>query len=226
MMTALARLPVMRLVRTRRAALPLLGWTAFALAWTLLARQRGAASADSALLGVYVPFVLPLVAYAVVSGALGGEGIVTATRPLSRFGASPRLAALTTGLVATLASAIACALLALILVVAAHNAADPPLAHDLALTTYATLLAGAAHGAFFVLGSTIGAHGGGRSAALIANWLIGASPAWISILVPYTHSRALLGGAPAVTLTEPASAWCLLAITCVSLAVSALRVRR
>ncbi len=225
-MIALARLPAARLVRTRRAALPLLGWCIVAFGATLLTRNANASSVDRALLGAFVPFVMPLVAYAIASAALGGEGIVSASRPLVRFGASPRASALAAGLVASLASALACALIGALLVVAAHNAADPPLAHDVALTAYGSALGGAAHGAFFVLGSALGAHGGGRGAALVINWLFGASPGWASILVPYTHSRSLLGGAPAVTLTQPESAWALAAIIVVSLALASLRVRR
>jgi len=36
------------------------------------------------------------------------------------------------------------------------------------------------NGAFFVLGSAMGARGGGRSALLVVNWVLGASPGWIS----------------------------------------------
>jgi hypothetical protein len=223
---ALMRLPLARLVRTRRAALPLLGWSVVAFGATLLARHAGASSDDRSLLEIYAPFVMPLVCYALVGAALGGEGVVSASRPLVRFGASPRLAALAAGIVATVAAAIVSAALAALLVVAAHNAGDPPLAHDAALSAYAGALGGAAHAAFFVLGSAVGPRGSGRAGALIVNWLFGASPGWISILVPYTHSRALLGGAPAVTLSEPASAWALVIITIVSLGLASARVRR
>jgi len=223
---ALARLPVARLVRTRRGVLALVWWILFGLGTTLIARRVHASSADRALLGVYVPFVLPLIAYAMVGAALGGEGLVAAVRPLARFGASPRASALAAGIIATATSAIACALIAVMLVVVAHNALDPPLGRDIALTAYAGGLAGAAHGAFFVLGSAVGARGGGRGAMLVVNWVLGASPAWISALVPYTHARSLLGGLPAVSLSETASAWALVAIIVVSLGLAALRVRR
>lgn len=223
---ALARLPVARLFRTRRAALPLLGWCIVAFGATLLTRRANASSVDRALLGAFVPFVMPLVAYAITSAALGGEGIASAARPLVRFGASPRASALAAGLVASAACAIAIGAIGALLVVAAHNSADPPLGRDVLLTAYAASLGGAAHGAFFVLGSAVGARGGGRGAALVVNWLFGASPGWASILVPYTHSRSLLGGAPAVTLSEAESAWALAAILVVSLLVAAARVRR
>jgi hypothetical protein len=223
---ALARLPVARLVRSRGASLALVGWILFALAMTLLARHANASSVDGTLLGVYLPFVLPLVAYAMVGAAFGGVGIATAVRPLVRFGASPRASALVAGLVATLASAVGCALAAVVLVAAAHDALDPPLARDVALSAYAGALGGAAHGAFFVLGSAATARGGGRSVMLVVNWVFGASPGWISALVPYTHTRSLLGGLPAVTLSEQESAWALVVIIVVSLGLAALRVRR
>lgn len=223
---ALARLPAARLVRTRGAAVALVGWTVLALGMTLLARHENTSSVDGVLLGVYLPFVLPLMTYAIVGAALGGSGITTAVRPLVRFGASPRASALATGLVAALGSAVACALTAAVLVAAAHNPLDPPLGQDLALTVYAAALGGAAHAAFFVLGSAIGTRGGGRSAMLVINWVCGASPSWISAFVPYTHTRSLLGGLPVVTLSENASAWSLAAIIAVGLGLSALRVRR
>ncbi len=223
---ALARLPALRLVRTRGAPLALFAWTLLALGMTLIARHANASSVNGTLLGVYLPFVLPLVAYAVVGAALGGSGITTAVRPLVRFGASPRASALAAGLVAALGSAASCALAAGVLALAAHNTLDPPLGPDIALTLYATALGGAAHGAFFVLGSAMGARGGGRSAMLVINWVCGASPSWISAFVPYTHTRSLLGGLPAVTLSQPASAWSLVAIIAVSLGLAALRVRR
>ncbi len=223
---ALARLPVARLVRTRRGAVALAWWVVFALGTTLIAKHANVGSVDGALLGVFVPFVLPLVAFAMVGAALGGEGIVAAVRPLARFGASPRASALSTGIVAVLASTISCAAVAVLLVVVAHNAVDPPLGRDIALSLYAGALAGAAHGAFFVLGSAMGARGGGRSALLVVNWVLGASPGWISALVPFAHSRSLLGGTPCVTLSESASAWCLGAIVVVSLTLASLRVRR
>ncbi len=225
-MIALARLPVARLFRTRRAALPLLGWSVAAFGATLIARHANASSVDRSLLGLFVPFVMPLVAYAIVVGALGGDGLVGASRPLVRFGASPRTSALVAGLVATLASALASSILAMLLVFAAHGPADPPIAHDALLTAYAASLGGAAHAAFFVLGSAIGARGGGRGVFIVINWLFGASPGWIAVAVPYAHARSLLGGAPAVTLSQPASAWALVAIIVVSLGLGALRVRR
>lgn len=225
-MIALARLPTARLVRTRRAALPLLGWCIVSFGATLLSRSAGSSSVDRALLGAFVPFVMPLVTYAIASAALGGEGVVAATRPLVRFGASPRASALVAGLVASAACAIVCGAIGALLALAAHNAADPPLVRDAMLAAYGASLGGAAHGAFFVLGSALGGRGGGRGVALVVNWLFGSSPGWASILVPYTHSRSLLGGAPAVTLTQPASAWALGVIVVVSLALAALRVRR
>ena len=225
-MIALMRLPFARVVRTRRAALPLLGWSVVAFGATVLARHAGTSSDDRALLGIYAPFVMPLVCYAIAGAALGGEGVVSAARPLVRFGASPRVAALAAGLVATAVAALVSSALAALLVVAAHNAADPPLARDAMLSAYAGALGGAAHAAFFVLGSAVGPRGSGRAVALVVNWIFGASAGWLSIFVPYTHSRALFGGPPAVTLSEPASAWALGAILVVSLGLAAVRVRR
>jgi hypothetical protein len=223
---ALARLPLARLVRTRRAALPLLGWSVVAFGATLLARHGGGSSDDRALLGVFAPFVMPLVAYAIVSAALGGEGVSSAAAPLVRFGAAPRLCALAAAVVATAACALVCSAMAALLVLAAHNPADPPLARDAMLSAYGGALGGAAHGAFFVLGAAITARGGGRAVALVVNWLLGAAPGWAAVLVPYAHARSLLGGEPAVMLSERASAWSLGVIIVVCLGLTTLRVRR
>ncbi len=220
---ALARLPVARLVRTRRGVIAVAWWTVFALGAVLVARGEHAASADVALLSVYVPFVQPLIAFAIVGAVLGGEGLGPAIAPLTRFGASRFASALAAGLVATLASALVCTALAVALLASAHNAADPPLAHDLSLTAYVAALAGGAHGAFFVLGSAFGARGGGRGFALLVDWVLGTSPGWLSAIVPYAHARSLLGGAPVVTLAQRDSAWCLVAITAASLVLASLR---
>ena len=226
MSLALARLPFARLVRTRRSVVPLIGWAAFAVGSTIAMRRLGSVSVDRALLSVFVPFVLPLVAYGAVSGALAGEGLVRAAEPLARFGISGKRAALAASLVACAGSALACAVVGVLMVVAAHGSADAPLGRDVALTAYASALAGAAHAAFFTLGAAFGARGGGRSAALLVNWFFGSARGYASLFVPYAHARSLLGGDPAVTLSERGSAWCLLAIGVVCVALASLRVRR
>jgi len=226
MMLALARLPFARLVRTRRSLVPLLGWAVFAVVLTLVMRRAGSMSVDRALLDIFVPFVMPLVAFGVVSGALGGEGLALAAAPLARFGASGKRAALAASLVTCAAAALACMLVGVLLVFTAHGPSDAPLLRDVALTAYASALAGAAHGAFFVLGAALGPRGSGRSAALLVNWLFGAMRGYASLIVPYAHARSLLGGPPAATLSESASAWCLLVITAACVAFASLRVRR
>ena len=225
-MLALARLPLARLVFTRRSVVPLSGWALFAVTSTLGMRRLDSISVDRALLAVFVPFVMPLVAYGVVAGTLGGGGLVDAAAPLARLGASGKRAALAASLVACAGSAVASALVGVAMVLAAHGCADAPLARDVALTAYASALAGASHAAFITLGAAFGPRGTGRGAALLVNWLAGSAGGYASLVVPYAHARSLLGGAPAMALSERGSAWCLLVIGAVSVSLASLRVRR
>src|SRR5438067_743512 len=112
MIPATVRLPLARMTRMPRGWLPIVGWSAIALAAAIVERARASAhAADHALLGTFGSIALPLLAYAVVGAALGGDGLARSVRALVSFGAPPGRAALASIGVAAGASALLGAIL-------------------------------------------------------------------------------------------------------------------
>jgi len=192
---SLTRLPLARLSRSWRAWIPVLGWSAFAIAGALLARRGGAVrGADHALLGAYGAVALPLLAYGLVAAVLGGESLARSGTSLVSLGASPYRVARSTLLVALGACAVAGGLLAVGVTAVAHGTADPPLARDLVTCAEIGALGGAAYAAYFLLGASFGARGLGRSVLLVVDWFLGVGRGSSAMLTPRAHVRSLLGG--------------------------------
>jgi hypothetical protein len=137
------------------------------------------------------------------------------------FGATPLRAAAATVAVVVAASAAACAVLGAAVAIVAHGSADPPVARDAIASAYAGALGGAAYASLFALGSTFGRRGGGRTVALVADWLLGANATAVALVTPRAHVRNLLGGAPPAGIGERGSAilLILLAVVFATLAV-------
>ncbi|MBV9945616.1 MAG: hypothetical protein JOZ69_02085 [Myxococcales bacterium] len=211
---ALARPPVNRLLFRARTWLGVAAWSGLSLALAVVARSGGGVHpTDRALLEVYSPLALPLLAY-VLAGAAAGSGSLSAgVLPLVSFGASPARATTATVAVGVVAAATAAALLAGLLVLLAHGQADPPLGADLVASVYAGALGGAAYGALFLFGATLGRRGGGRALLLAMDWVLGAGGGFTATLTPRGHVRNLFGGAPPLHLPERASALLLLLLT-------------
>jgi hypothetical protein len=220
--TVLARLPVSRLIRTPRAWVMIGAWTVLAVGFAAAARAQGAShGADHALVGAFGALVVPLLCYAIAGGALGATSLSAAGAPAVAFGATPLRAAAATVAVVVGVSAAACAVLGAAVAIVAHGSADPPVARDAIASAYAGALGGAAYASIFVLGSTFGRRGGGRTVALVADWLLGANATAVAFVTPRAHLRNLLGGTPPAGLGERASAIALvlLVVLCASLAV-------
>lgn len=227
MMLALARVPVARLTRTRRTWLVIAAWAIVAVIGALLVRAHGNTSgADHVMRGSFGRFVLPLLMYAVVGAAIGGTGMRRGIRGLVGLGSTPRRAALATAIVACAACAIFGGVLAAIVCAIAHGAADPPLGADLFASTWIGALGGAAYGAYFAAGSSIGKTGTLRGVFLAADFIIGSGAGVGAALVPRGHVVALLGGPLVADLPQRASSGLLIAITVLWLAVVALAARR
>ena len=224
--SALARLPLARLLRTPRAWLPMLGWTTLAVGATIITRHGGGASADRAILGVFGPFVLPLLAYGIVAATFNGQRVGTAGGPLRAYGASGSQVAMISAVVAMAATALLGALLAPSLVLLGHGPFDPPLAHDALTSAWIGALAGAAYASFFSLGACFGAKGGGRGVFLFVNWVLGAGKGASALLVPYGHVRSLLGGDPVLTLSQRGSTLGLAVVAVAALALTSWRGRK
>ncbi len=161
MIAALARVPVARLARTPRSWLPIAAWSLLGVAMALLARSESAPNgADHVLVGAFGALVVPLLAYAVVGGAIGGGSLRASVAPNVAFGALPaRSAAVTVGF-AILVTAALCAGLGAMLAALAHGVDDPPLARDALASAYAGGLGGAAYAALFAMGASFGRRGG------------------------------------------------------------------
>lgn len=206
-MIAEARVPIARLRRTRRAVLPVLGWSLLAFGAALTTRS----GADHVLRGSYGFIVLPLVAYGVVAGALGGMGLKASVRPLVLLGAKPPRAAAAAVAVSCIFSALICAVLGAAVCVLAHRTGDPPLVADATATAGISALGGAAYAAYFCAGSAIG-KGTMRGFFLMMDWLLGAGSGFGSLLVPRAHVQSLLGGARAFELPSKTSSLLLVAL--------------
>ncbi len=111
-----------------------------------------------------------------------------AHRP-SRSEPRPLRAAAATVAVVVGVSAAACAVLGAAVAIVAHGSADPPVARDAVASAYAGALGGAAYASLFVLGSTFGRRGGGRTVALVADWLLGANATAVAFVTPRAHLR-------------------------------------
>ena len=222
---ALVRLPLLRLVRGRRAWLPLLGWSLLGVGAAVVARRTGySTGADHTLRGTFAFVIVPLLAYAVVSAALGGTGLRPGIRGLVALGAAPRRAAAASMAVAMLVSALLCASVGAIVCAVAHGAGDVPLARDLPATAVVAFASGATYAAYFCAGSAIG-RGALRGFFLVADWVLGAPAGLAAVLVPRGHVTALFGGPACFALSRTTSS-IVLVVLCVLYAAIALRLAR
>jgi hypothetical protein len=224
---ALARVPVARLSRTPRSWLPVAAWTLLGVAMAVLARSESAPNgADHVLVGAFGALVVPLLAYAVVGGAIGGGSLRASVAPTVAFGAPPaRSAAVTVGF-AVLVVAGLCAGLGAVLAATAHGIDDPPVARDALVSAYAGALGGAAYAGLFAMGASFGRRGGGRTVLLVADWILGSNSTALALLTPRGHLRNVLGGAPPWGLGERGSAIALLALALVFIVAGVRRTRR
>jgi hypothetical protein len=196
--TALAFPLVMRLVRAPRAPLAFGACALLCTALALAARAQGSAhGADRLLIGAFGGYALPALAYALVGAALGSRSLA--------IGASPVRVAGVSVVVAIGATALACAAIAAPVALLAHGSGDPPLGHDALASAYAGALGGAAYASLFSMGATFGKRGGGRSALLVIDWVLGRADG-LSVPLPREHLRNVLGGAASLQWSQRASA--------------------
>jgi hypothetical protein len=212
MILALARPSLSRLGRPR-PLLVLVAWVVLGLGFALAARSRGAAhGADHALVEAFGALVLPLLAYSLVGALAGPRSLPASTAPLVSFGARPATAAAVVVGIAVVTCGAVAAVLAPIIAVVAHGVSDPPAPGDALASAYVGALGGAAYAAWFAFGASLGRRGGGRTALLLLDWLMGLGQGVPSLLTPRAHLRSLLGGAPPMQWPERASAAALIVI--------------
>lgn len=214
-------------LRGRFGAVALSTVAAFVLAVALLERQavpHGAATRT--LLGAVFGLAMPLFVYAATSRVCGGRRLDTALYALARHGADRRACAL--GAVATLAAgaALAFAALAALSVVAARGTSDPALVRDALTSAWIAALGAASYASWFALGSTAGQAGGGRFAALLADWLLGTATTALAFPWPRGHLRNLLGAEPVLRMSQSQASLTLCFLASGYLLLALLRSRR
>lgn len=207
MIAPMVHLPLARLKRNRRLWVAAGAWCALGIVMAAAARSRGAAhGADHVLVGAYGALVLPLLAYVLVGATLGARSMSAAAAPLVALGATPMRAAAAEVAVAAGGCALVGGALAAVIAVVAHGVADPPAVRDAMASAYAGGLGGVAYAAWFAAGAGFGRWGGGRTALLLVDWVLGATGGGCALLTPRVHVRNLLGGMPPMGLSERASA--------------------
>jgi hypothetical protein len=218
---SVARLPLLRLTRSRPTWVAAFGFSALALgaAWV----QQHVASihgADRAL-DFYSALALPLVAYALVAAALGNAGLAASGRSLVRLGAPPERVALATVVVTMLTSATVSGVLGAFVAGVAHGTGDPPRTLDMLYTLAFGALAGATYAAYFLLAAALVAGFWGRALFLAIDWIVGSGVGLGAAFLPRAHLRNLLGGEPAFDFLpwESLLALATMAIVCATLAV-------
>jgi hypothetical protein len=229
MIAVLARAPLARLTRTHRTRLAIVAWCALAVTAAFNAHAAGwVHGADHALVETYAALALPLIAYVMVGAVCGNRSLSGSTAPVVAFGASPAGAAMAIVAVAVGACGLFGASLAAVVALVAHGTADPPRTCDALTSAYAGALGGAAYGSWLSLGAAFGRRGGGRSAFLVLDWVLGTGSESAAAITPRAHLRNLLGGVPPMDLPERASATALvlLAIGCALLATARAAARR
>jgi hypothetical protein len=226
MISALARPPALRLLRSPRSWLTLGTWITISLAYAGLARWGGGASTDRVLLGLFAPLALPLIALSVLTATTGPAGLRASTLALQSFGASGLRASLATLAVAAASAGALAALLGASVAMIAHGADDPPLLRDVITTAWVGALGAAAYVPFFGVGATFGARGGGRGMMLVFSWLLADAGTFGVALSPHAQVRSLLGGRAAATFSQRASVLDLVVLGLVCALFAAWRCRR
>ena len=226
MIAALARVPLARLTRTRRAWLPIAGWSLVAVVSALSSRSAGLASgADHVMRGTFGFVILPLLTYGIVSATLGGAGLRPAIRGLVALGAPPPRAALASVGVSMAAAALACGVVAVLVCLIAHGSADSPLVWDLPASFGVAFTGGAAYAAFFCAGSAIG-RGAMRGAFLAIDYIVGTPAGFGSVFTPRAHVMSLLGGPQCFELSRRVSSMILVVLALAYLALAVRLARR
>ena len=204
---------------------------AHAWLWVLLAagavcarglsvRASDAYGVDRTLLGLALPFVVPVVCCALFELVHGRARTADVLEPLARHGADRRGLALGTLLVLACACALATALLAC---AAALSAMSPSaeLVRELGAGAWGGALTGAAYAGLLAFGSLRGR--AGRLWLLAGDLIFGSGGGFLAVPWPRGHARHLLGGGAVLDASPAFSALVLALLAAASLLHSASR---
>jgi hypothetical protein len=218
---SVARLPLLRLARSRPTWVATAGLSALALGAAWIQQHRTSIHGADRALDFYATLALPLVVYALVAAGIGSAGLASSGRPLVRLGAPPARVARATVVVTMLTSAIVCGVLGAFVAGMAHGAEDPPRTLDVLHTFAFGALAGGAYAAYFLLGAALVAGFWGRALFLAVDWIVGSGVGLGAAFMPRSHLRNLLGGEPPFEFLpwESLAALTAIAVVCATLAV-------
>ena len=187
----------------------------------VLERRSDAVSApDDVLSGAAFGVAVPVLAYLIIDRLCAGGRLDHSVDLVARYGADRRRALLGLLLVSSVASALAGVLIAVLAVLGAHSWRDTSLGFDLRSSVGIAFVAGFAYALCFGAASLLGKRGGGRKWALIADFAFGSGVSAFAALWPRSHVQNLLGGEPALDLSQPGAWVSLVAIGIAYLALS------
>jgi hypothetical protein len=215
-----ALIHVKRFLRTRRAWGAVLAWLLLAIAIGLAAGAKST-GISGALVSTHANTALPFLAYAVVGGIVSPKGMGASVWNLGLLGLGTRRAATSLVLAALGMGAFFGLISSALICFLGHGAMDPPLAHDLFVTSWVGALAGAAYGALFMLGSSF-FRGAGRAAIFALDWILGSSGVF-ALFLPHGHVASLFGGEPAFEMSQRQSS---IALVLIAVLASLWAVRR
>ena len=204
----------------------LAGTLALALLMALLERAAGSGAVDRSLTGVCFGGALPLAIYFLARHLCRGEGLTGSLWALAKHGADRRVLALALCSVLVAAGGLFGAILGTGTVLATRGLADAALLRDLWASASVGTLAGAAYACALTLASTFGARGGGRTAFLLLDWVLGASASAVALPFPRAHVLNLLGATPPLGLSQASSGLLLVATIFLCLALAIYRIPR
>ncbi|MEP7051055.1 MAG: hypothetical protein ABJB12_11915 [Pseudomonadota bacterium] len=167
-------------------------------------RSDPSGALDNLLSTPVLGFLLPVLAYLVSERVCAGQRLDRSADSLARHGADRRAVVLGLLLTAALCTALSAALLALSAVFTAHTPGS--LAFDVRSSVSIALLAGVVYALWFGAASLLGKRGGGRKWALILDFILGAGNSALAAPCPRAQVRNLLGGEPALGISQ-AHAW-------------------
>lgn len=213
-----------RLRRPRVVAWLGLGLVACVLSAALERSLSPNGAVDRALVRGSFGVLLPLVGYLAFERILRDGGMDALLRPFSRHGASGRELWLGVTAVLVAMMTVLGTMFAAATVLTARTLGDPELLLDLQRSSLVGALAGAAYGAWLILGSCLGRNGGGRKWLLLLDLVLGASGAALAPFCLRPHVASLLGAEPLLEQSPREATLLLVASTLLALLAARARV--
>jgi len=199
----------------------------FELGVAVLERGQGRmGAADRALTGGAFGIALPLLCYFLVGRVCASASLREAVAPLARHGMDRRALSLGLAVPPALLAAAFAAISSILVVLITRGWGDGKLLGDTLTSIWIGAVSGLAYVVAFVGASAYGRAGRGRSWLLAADFVLGAGDSFLAIPWPKAHVRNLLGGTPALELSQLGALLALLGMSFAFLWLGTLRNQR